>query len=363
MRALILTHPGLEKTAISEAQKIAKVHEAKILSQGAINLIVESEQDLAELCYRGRTFLRVILVLKNYKIEDLPSEDLLPELSEYLEESATTECEREGEHSFTSFDVEKTVNKIITKKYKVKIDHKNPQTKIFVHIKNDKCTIGIDFAGYDLGRRDYRIFLGRESLKGTVAAGLLHFAGYAPGQVLADPFCKQGIIPIEAALIAKNISPHKYTREKLAFNKLPRREFKTKEKETEFKGKIYCTDENFKNVSAAKKNAKIAGVAKELQFSRTTIDWLDMKIERADRIVTFPVQPSRQTSQKKIEKTYELLFERAKKILPEGKLCICVKRGQDLIKQKAKKHFEIEKEQKVMQGKEELMFLLYKCRS
>ncbi|RMD58069.1 hypothetical protein D6825_02120, partial [Candidatus Woesearchaeota archaeon] len=174
--------------------------------------------------------------------------------------------------------------------------------------------------------------------------------------------CRHGTIAIEAALIASNTSPHKYRKDKFAFAKLPNKKFKLEDEEREFKGKIYCIDPNFKHISAAKKNAKIAGVVKKISFSRTETEWLDTKLKEksVDMIVTLPQRASRRTPFEKIEHYYDQLFDAASFILkPRGKMGLAIAKEGKYVKEKANEHkFSIKEEHKISQGKEEYTYTI-----
>ncbi len=360
MKGLVLTNVGIEDIGASEIKQFAS--DVKT-DKGKIFFSCKSEQDLVDLCYHGRSFSRVVLLLSSFDVSDVPDEKILANLKDFLDKSAVVRCERFGEHAFTSFDVEQVLNKHLARLYNVAIDHKKPQTVFYLLIDGKTGFFGVDFSGIDLGRRDYRIFLGTDALKGNIAASLLHIAGYDTKHSLLDPFCRHGIVPIEAALYATNTSPHKFGKEKFGFAKLPNRKFELKDKETDFKGTIIAMDDNFKHVSASRKNAKIAGVVKSIEFSRTDLQWLDAKFGKnfIDRIITLPVQSGRSIADKTVEKIYHQFFYQSEFILKKsGRICVVMKRGADLMKKKAEEFkFTLEHERKVMQGAEELTVLVF----
>jgi putative N6-adenine-specific DNA methylase len=78
---------------------------------------------------------------------------------------------------------------------------------VLVRLVNDLCTISIDTSGELLYKRGYRQAVAKAPLRETLAAGLLYAANYQGKTPLVDPFCGSGTIPIEAALIARNIAP------------------------------------------------------------------------------------------------------------------------------------------------------------
>ncbi|VVB81629.1 tRNA (guanine(6)-N2)-methyltransferase [uncultured archaeon] len=362
MNGLVLTHVGLEDVSASEIQQLISAKDVKT-APGRIFFSCKSEQDLVDLCYHGRTFSKVILLLSSFKLSGVPDETILKDLKKFIDKTAVVKCERVGTHDFTSFDVEQILNKHLSEMYHVIVDHKRSQTVFFLLIDDQDCFFGVDFSGIDLGRRDYRIFLGTDALKGNISAALLHIAGYETKNSLLDPFCRHGIIPIEAALFATNTSPHKFCKEKFAFATLPNLKYKLIDKETDFKGTIIAMDDNFKYVSASQKNAKIAGVVKSIEFSRTDLKWLDAKFGKnfLDLIITLTVQPGRSIADNTVGKIYHQFFYQAEFILKKtGKICLVMKRGIDLVKSKAEEFkFSILSERKVMQGGEELTIIVF----
>lgn len=79
-------------------------------------------------------------------------------------------------------------------------------------ILKDTVTMTIDTTGHKNGlhKRGYRAKSAGAPLKETMAAALVLLSYWKPGRILLDPTCGSGTIPIEAALIAKNIAPGLY---------------------------------------------------------------------------------------------------------------------------------------------------------
>jgi len=360
MKAFVLTHVGLEDVSADEIKSLISSSNISI-SPGRVFFSCNSEQDLVDLCYRGRTFNKVVLLLSEFSVEGLPDFSIFKDAESFIGKSCVVRCDRFGNHVFTSFDVEKHLNGFLSSKYSV--DFKHPSTIFFVLIDNKKGFFGIDFSGVDLGKRDYRIFLGPDSLKGSLAAGLLLISGFNSKMSLLDPFCHHGIVPIEAALLSTKTSPNKFGKEKFGFCNLPNRNFVLTDKECDFKGVVIAMDENFKNVSSSKKNAKIAGVIKSVEFSRTDLKWLDAKFGKnfIDSIVSYPVQLGRLVSDSFFDKVYHELFYQAEFILKKsGKICLLMKRGVDVVKKNAEEFkFSLVHERKVMQGEVEFSVLVF----
>lgn len=82
-----------------------------------------------------------------------------------------------------------------------------PRQLFVVRILRDVCTISADSSGELLHRRGYRLATAKAPIRETIAAGCLLALGYDGSEALLDPMCGAGTIPIEAALIARNIAP------------------------------------------------------------------------------------------------------------------------------------------------------------
>ena len=78
---------------------------------------------------------------------------------------------------------------------------------IQVALLRDRATLTLDTSGAGLHKRGYRAAAGAAPLKETFAAGLVRLSGWQPEQILIDPMCGSGTIPIEAALLARNAAP------------------------------------------------------------------------------------------------------------------------------------------------------------
>lgn len=76
-----------------------------------------------------------------------------------------------------------------------------------VALREDVATLTIDTTGAGLNKRGYRAAAGPAPIKETLAAAMIQMSFWKPERQLVDPFCGSGTIPIEAALIARNIAP------------------------------------------------------------------------------------------------------------------------------------------------------------
>ncbi|WP_163654073.1 class I SAM-dependent RNA methyltransferase [Listeria sp. PSOL-1] len=79
--------------------------------------------------------------------------------------------------------------------------------KIEVALLKDQVTLTIDTSGVGLHKRGYRVMQGGAPIKETMAAALVLLTSWHPDRPFYDPVCGSGTIPIEAALIGRNIAP------------------------------------------------------------------------------------------------------------------------------------------------------------
>ncbi len=162
-------------------------------------------------------------------------------------------------------------------------DADNPIT-IVIFIRNGACVVGIDTAGKSMHKRGWRIQGHPAVLKETLADAILMLAGYRGDEVLLDPMCGSGTIPIGAAYIALNKASliHRgkddISLEHLAgFDRLLWRRVSDQlraAKKSELAAPIYASDIYAKYVDLARASALKARVEKYLSFSvKRFQDW------------------------------------------------------------------------------------------
>ena len=154
--------------------------------------------------------------------------------------------------------------------------------RFVVRIVDDQCEISADSSGALLHRRGYRQEVAKAPLRETLAAAMILASGWRAGDPLVDPMCGSGTIPIEAAMIARNIAPGL------------RREFQfmhwssfdaglwkevvavAQNQATTAAGTIRGADRDRGAIEASIHNAQRAGVASDIEFAcRTLTDSLD----------------------------------------------------------------------------------------
>ena len=82
-----------------------------------------------------------------------------------------------------------------------------PTYKIEIALLDNVATLTVETTGPSLHRRGYRQYAATAPLKETMAAALIQLSFWRPDRPLIDPFCGSGTIPIEAAMIGRNMAP------------------------------------------------------------------------------------------------------------------------------------------------------------
>ena len=104
--------------------------------------------------------------------------------------------------------IKKGIVESLTKSYKINwFSESGSLYKIEFSIIKDKVTLMIETSGDNLHKRGYRRRSNMAPLKETIAAAIVKMSRFSYNGLFCDPFCGSGTIPIEAAMIAKNIAP------------------------------------------------------------------------------------------------------------------------------------------------------------
>ncbi len=105
-------------------------------------------------------------------------------------------CERVGMHGFRSPDVGKAFGQALQQRGFTP-DFKHPDNTVVVDIVDQRCFVGLLIAENHC-RRDYRVRFNNQSVHACVAAALIRVAKLRKSDSILDPFCKDGVVAIEA---------------------------------------------------------------------------------------------------------------------------------------------------------------------
>lgn len=169
-----------------------------------------------------------------------------------------------------------------------------PDVLLNIHIAETKCTLSLDSSGESLHRRGYRQEAVEAPLNEVLAAGMILMTGWQGECDLIDPMCGSGTIPIEAALIARNIAPGVFRKE-FAFEKwtdFDQELFDTiyndDSQEREFTHKIYGYDNSPNANDIAMHNIKAAGVSKDVVLKLQPFQQFEQPAEKSILITNPP---------------------------------------------------------------------------
>lgn len=369
MKGMIITHAGLEDVAKLEVSEIIGQN-SEIYKSVAV-FPVKKINDIAKLCYLSRCAKRVLLYLGKFDVGNskktgeniqklLEKTDFFTKgLKPIIKKSHKVECERIGIHDFNSTEMAEIAGKALKKIVGLKTDYKSPFFILYVFIAGNEGYLGIDFCNKDLSKRKYKIYNYGGEIKGTLAYGFLRAAGFQKGQLMIDPFCGTGTIPIEAALYQGGLSPHYYDKE-FIFTNYAKFEFSKFDKKIKDAKNIYGLDSKQRYISSAKKNSKIAGVC--FNTSRIEAEWLDTKFEKksVDLLICKPVIPSKNFEKKIAEKIYNDFFYNAQFILKDsGKIAVLTQKPELIIKTSKKYSFNTVKQLSVEAGKATYKIIIF----
>lgn len=188
--------------------------------------------------------------------------------------------------------VKKAVIERLKQKYKIeRFPETGARMRIDLTIRKDAAVLSLDTSGAPLHKRGYRTLSAKAPLKETMAAGLILLSGWK-GEYFLDPFCGSGTIPIEAAMIARNIAPG--INREFAFETVSgfREAFKRAREEAasgvkEFGGTISGFDIDPEAVKLARVHAINAGAEKNVHLQQSDMRALNIRAPKGF-IVTNP---------------------------------------------------------------------------
>ena len=269
-----------------------------------------------------RTAIRILKPIKNFTAKD--ADEVYNQIQaipweEYLDVNKTFAIDavvfsEEFRHSkFVSYKVKDAIvdyfRKKTGKRPSVRIN--NPDVLLNIHIAQTTCTLSLDSSGESLHRRGYRQEQVDAPLNEVLAAGMLLMTEW-----LIDPMCGSGTIPIEAALIARNIAPGVF-RKGFAFEKWVDFDsemfdeiYNDDSQEREFTHKIYGYDNNPKANEIATHNIKAAGVSKDVTLKLQPFQQFEQPQEKSIIVMNPPY--GERISTNDLLGLYQMIGERLK---------------------------------------------------
>ena len=205
---------GLESIVANELKKLG--YENLTVENGRVDFAADLSA-IARCNLWLRSADRVLIKVGEFKAlsfeelfeqtKALSWEDWLPENAEFPVEGKSIQSKL-----FSVPDCQAIVKKAIVEKMKIRYPRKwfqedGPKYRIQVALLKDRVTLTIDTSGAGLHKRGYRKLSMEAPLKETLAAALVSISRWKADRAFIDPLCGSGTIPIEAALIGRNIAP------------------------------------------------------------------------------------------------------------------------------------------------------------
>ena len=282
---------GLEAVVVRELQRLG--YESRITNPGQVEFAGSWEA----VCHTNlwlRCADRVSVLLAEFPCPDF---DTLFETTKAIaweawlpKDARIPVTGRSVKSSLTSVPaVQRTVKKAIVERL-VRVENVNtlPEDgstfRIHLGLRNNQARLTLDTTGPSLHKRGYREIATKAPLKETLAAALIQLSFWEPDRPLIDPFCGGGTIPIEAAMMGRNIAPGlartfvcetwaKPTSDQWQAVRLDARsKMASKLPET-----IIGTDIHGGAVSLARRNAIAAGVSDDIHFQQKSFDQLSSR--------------------------------------------------------------------------------------
>ncbi|MCL2400296.1 MAG: class I SAM-dependent RNA methyltransferase [Defluviitaleaceae bacterium] len=297
LQLIATTSFGLEAIVKREVEALARSNEIKDIAvqDGRVNFSGNLESLVAANLWL-RCADRVLLRMGQFsaytfdelfeQTKALPWADWIPKDGKF-----TVLAKSVRSKLFSVSDIQSIVKKAVVEKLKqtYHIEHfeeTGPEYTITAAFLKDVVTLTIDTTGHRMGlhKRGYRAQSAVAPLKETMAAALISLSYWKPGRILLDPTCGSGTIPIEAALMAKNIAPG-LSRSFISefWTQIPAEVWKNARKQayaaidTSYSEPlIFASDLDPAAIELAKSNAEEAGVEDCISFEQKSLDQITL---------------------------------------------------------------------------------------
>lgn len=141
------------------------------------------------------------------KTKALPWSDWLPVNARFPVQGKSVRSELYSVSSCQSITKKAIVDNMRERYHRDWFDEDGPLYQVQVALLKDRVTLTIDTSGEGLHKRGYRELTTGAPLQETLAAAMIKLSRWDEDRILIDPFCGSGTIPIEAAMLGRNIAP------------------------------------------------------------------------------------------------------------------------------------------------------------
>jgi 23S rRNA G2445 N2-methylase RlmL len=362
--ACVTTFIGFEAIAAQEVQEL--IGAKGTLGKG-IMTFTASDEELAKLCYFIQGSKHVLRLYGEFSFTDLDdwkkqASTLLEkiDLSAFASHTFKAVCSRTGKHTFKSSDVAAAYGELLLDvQQETKVDLDDPDLTVSCIIEDNHCLLGLDFAGVDLSRREYKIYGHSSTLNASFAYCAARYAGFTGKEALVDPMCGVGTIPLEAGLFAAKVSPRFYQKDIFSFHCFMDIDLGDFDEESEQKITIIGYDQQLRHITSANKMAKLANLNKVVSFSRADLEWLDTKLDEKaiDIVISQPPVAGRALTDKDMEKVYKEFYYQVSFVLAKKGKIVLLCQKTDVAKKMIDGFFIVD-EHHAMQGQQKFTLLV-----
>jgi len=313
---------GIE--AVVKRELAALGYEGKVIAPGWIQF----SGDLAAICRTNlwlRTADRVLIQMAAFPARDfdalfettkgLPWDQWIPIHGRFPVEgrsirsqlSSVPACQRA---------VKKAIVEALCHQHGVsELPEDGPLYKCQIALLDDLATLTIDTTGPSLHKRGYREQAGGAPLKETLASTLVQLSFWNKKRPFIDPFCGSGTIPIEAAMLARNMAPGSQREfAASAWPQIPAATWQESKieaqdlREPAFPEMLLATDIDFRVLKIARRNAELAGVGDNIHFEEKPFAELQSS-RRFGCLITNPPYGERLSDYQDLQPLYESMPE------------------------------------------------------
>lgn len=311
---------GLENVVARELKQLGyedcQVSDGRVLFRGDL-------RDIARCNLWLRSADRVLIRVGEFPAADfgalfdqtteLPWADLLPVDAKFPVKGRSVRSRLHAVPKVQGVTKKAIVEALKKKHNRFRFDESGALYQVEVSLVKDVATLTIDTTGPGLHKRGYRRIVGAAPLRETMAAGLIQLSYWNDSRPLIDPFCGSGTIPIEAALIGRNIAPglqRSFAAEDFRwFERNTWREARTEARDLKSReacGPILASDHDPGAIRLAQRGATDAGVGANIRFECQEVSELTSALEYGC-IITNPPYGERLGDNEQVEAVYRVM--------------------------------------------------------
>ena len=184
---------------------------------------------------------------------------------------------------------------VAVKQRRPSVDTERPDIRLDAFLDQSTVTFYLDTSGEPLFKRGHRMGSVEAPLRENLAAGILRLAGWTANNVLLDPMCGGGTIPLEAAMVARQIPPgisRTFGFERLLIHDAMRwnqqRETARAKQVAQAPTGIYASDRDPAMVKVAQRMFEGAGVTSDVRLKQTDILDLEAPANKGVMVINPP---------------------------------------------------------------------------